>query len=186
MDRSERRGLGMVGRSGWHWCAGSVGCCWVPAGDAGMSLVASDEGGCWAGWGRGWRVLAVTAVQAMQSVHALLAVQAKGWRGWRRRWERVLLQGGMEGERRFLRDPGNGGPRMAVRSRWQGLIPGVWELPVSRAAGGSADLGTADGRGQSGDQGAGLLFVGPVWGGAGAGAAEVDSVSDYLVSPWDQ
>ena len=25
------------------------------------------------------------------------------------RWERVLLQGGMEGVRRFLRDPGNGG-----------------------------------------------------------------------------
>ena len=93
-----------------------------------MSSVASDEGGCWAGWGRGtsrgrgWRVLAVTAVQAMQSVHALLAVQAKGWRGWRRRWERVLLQGGMEGVRRFVRDPGNEGPRMGVEARGQGLI----------------------------------------------------------------
>ena len=24
------RGLGLVGRSGWHWCAGIVGCRWVP------------------------------------------------------------------------------------------------------------------------------------------------------------
>ena len=132
MDRSERRGLGMVGRSGWHWCAGSVGCCWVPAGDAGMSLVASDEGGCWAGWGRGtsqgrgWRVLAVMAVQAMQSAHALLAVRAKGWRGWRLRWERdgavAGRDGGGWGGSWELRDAGNGEARMAVNSRWQGLI----------------------------------------------------------------
>ena len=45
--------------------------------------VAGDEGGCWAGWGRGasrgqgWRVMAMTSVPAMQAVHALLAVQAK-------------------------------------------------------------------------------------------------------------
>ncbi len=81
------------------------------------------------------------SVQAMQSVHALLAVQAKGWRGWRRRWERVLLQGGMEGVGRFLRDAGNGEARMAVNSRWQGLIREFgWyryyeprELPVRQA-----------------------------------------------------
>ena len=44
-----------------------------------------------------------------------------GW-GWGLRWERVLLQDGMEGVRRFLRDPGNGGLRMAVNSRCQALI----------------------------------------------------------------
>ena len=66
-------------------------------------------------------MLAVTAVTAMQSVHALPAVQAKGWRGWRRR-ERVLLRDGMEGVRRFVRDPGNGEARVAVRLQWQALI----------------------------------------------------------------
>ena len=35
----------MVGRSGWHWCAGIVGCCWVPAGDAGMAEGIAWEGG---------------------------------------------------------------------------------------------------------------------------------------------
>ena len=84
------------------------------------------------------------------------------------RWEGVLLQGGMEGGGGSCRIRGMGGAdggEVAVA----GVDPGVWELAVSRAAGGSADLGTADGRGQSGDQGAGLLFVGPVWGGVGRG-----------------
>ena len=38
-----------------------------------------------------------------------------------------------------------------------GADPGVRELPVSRAAGASPDLGTADGRGRSGDQGVVVL-----------------------------
>ena len=33
-------------------------------------------------------------------------------------------QDGIERLRAFLRDPGNGAPRMAVKSRWQGLIRG--------------------------------------------------------------
>ena len=59
-----------------------------------------------------------------------------------------------------------------------GADPGVWELAVSRAAGASLDLGTADGRGQSCDHGVVLLAVRPVCGGAAAGAAAVDSVPD--------
>ena len=45
--------------------------------------VARDEGGCWAGWGRGasrgrgWRMLAMTSMLATQSVHALSAIRAK-------------------------------------------------------------------------------------------------------------
>ena len=56
VDRSERRGLGMVGRSGRHWCAGSVGCCWVPAEDAGMTKRAGLLGVTWVRMG-GWVVL---------------------------------------------------------------------------------------------------------------------------------
>lgn len=59
-----------------------------------------------------------------------------------------------------------------------GADSGVWELAVSRAAGGSADFGAADGRGQSGDEGVVMLAVGRVWGGQGAGGAAVDSVPD--------
>ena len=68
----------------------------------------------------------------------------------------------------------------------EGVDPGVWELPVARAAGGSSDLGAADGCGESGDEGVVVLAVRPVWGGAAEGAAEVDSFQDYVVSPWDQ
>jgi len=62
-----------------------------------------------------------------------------------------------------------------------GADPGVRELPVSRAAGASPDLGIADRCGQSRDQGVVLLAVRPVWGGVSAGAAAVDSVSDYVM-----
>ena len=48
-------GLGLVGRSGRHWCAGIVGCCWVPAGDAGMT-------GARRAWGGGWARLGMCSV----------------------------------------------------------------------------------------------------------------------------
>ena len=69
-----------------------LGCCWVPAEDAGMTLwrgalgligvlgpgsVRQAQDRLDAGMtGRGWRVLALRAVPAMQSVHALLAMRA--------------------------------------------------------------------------------------------------------------
>lgn len=62
-----------------------------------------------------------------------------------------------------------------------GADPGVWELAVARAAGASADLGTADRRGQSGDQGAVFLAVRAVWGGASAGTAEIHFMADHVV-----
>ena len=66
-----------------------------------------------------------------------------------------------------------------------GVDPGVWELAVARGAGASSDLGAADGRGQSGDEGVVVLAVRPVWGGAAEGAEAVDSVSYYVVTLWD-
>ena len=59
-----------------------------------------------------------------------------------------------------------------------GVDPGVWKLAAPRAAGASSDFGGADRRGQSRDQGAVLLAVRPVWGGAAEGAEAVDSVSN--------
>ena len=65
-------------------------------------------------------------------------------------------------------------------SRCQGLIRGFGSYAVPRAAGALADFRTADRRGQSRDQGAVLLAVRPVWGGASTGAKAVDSVPDYV------
>ncbi len=76
---------------------------------------------------------------------------------------------------------GEWGQRIAVA----GVDPGVQELRVPRAAGALADFRTADRRGQSRDQGAVLLAVRPVWGGASTGAKGVDSVPDYVVRSWD-
>ena len=69
----------------------------------------------------------------------------------------------------------------------EGVDPGVWGLAVSRAVGVSPDLGSADRRGQSRDQGVVLLAVRPVWAGAAAGAESVDSPADHMVmaSPTD-
>ena len=99
----------------------------------------------------------------------------------RLRSHRVLLQDGMERLRTFLRNPGTGEAANHGEFAVPGADPGVCELPLPRAAGTSPGLGTADRRGQSRDQGAVLLAVRPVWGGAAKRAAAVDSVSDYVV-----
>ena len=67
----------------------------------------------------------------------------------------------------------------------EGVDPGVQELRVPRAAGALADFRTADRRGQSRDQGAVLLAVRPVWGGASTGAKAVgDPKTAVRASDW--
>ena len=83
----------------------------------------------------------------------------EGWlsmAGLQLRSHRVLLQDGIERLRTFLRNPGNGAPRITVNSRCQALIR---ELPLPRAAGASSDFGGADPLGQSCDQGAVLSAI---------------------------